>query len=212
MVVNTIDRKPLAWLAAALAALSLAVILASNAGAVLLTAALESRAVPLASRFATNAQAIVVLGGGPGREERAAQLQRETGLPLLASGVEAVAMKRKITREWAVPVQWMEENSRTAEENAEFSAKILKQNGVHRILLVTNALHMLRAQTLFSHQGFDVIAAPVAPITHAPLSKFRLSDFVPSSEGWQRSRPARHELMGLAWLWAGRIIRAVIYP
>lgn len=191
----------LAWLAVALAALSLTVILASNAGAVLLTAALESLAAPLVSPFSTGAQAIVVLGGGPGREERAAQLQRKTGLPLLASGIEAVDMKRKITREWAVPIQWMEENSRSTEENAEFSAKILKQNGVQRILLVTNAIHMLRAQTHFGHQGFEVIAAPVRPLTHAPLSMATLSDFLPSSEGWQRAQPARHELMGLAWFW-----------
>lgn len=184
------------FIVSALTVLSLIIIVGSKAGAMLLVAALESRAVPLSLPLDNRCQAIVVLGGGTERERYAAKLQRETGLPLMVSGVEAPAMVRKITKEFATPIQWVEKNSRTTEENAEFSARILKERGIRRILLVTNAGHMLRAQIIFRHNDLEVIAAPVIFSRHEPLSA---SDFLPSKEGLNRWRSARHELLGIAW-------------
>jgi uncharacterized SAM-binding protein YcdF (DUF218 family) len=196
-------KRSLFWPTSLAAALSmLAIILCSKAGAVLLVAALESRAVPLSASSATGAQAIVVLGGGTEREWHAAKLQRDTGLPLLVSGVEAPNMARQITQEFATPIAWIEKTSQTTEENGDFSTRILKQNGIRRILLVTDASHMLRAQTIFRHDGIEVIAAPV---TFAKPEKLSAADFLPSSEGIKHSRSARHELLGLAWFWAGTL-------
>ncbi|HSQ25815.1 MAG TPA: YdcF family protein [Anaerolineales bacterium] len=56
---------------------------------------------------------------------------------------------------------WLEPDSRNTYENAAFSAKILKQNGIQKILLVTSAWHMQRAVKLFEAQGLDVVPAPV---------------------------------------------------
>jgi uncharacterized SAM-binding protein YcdF (DUF218 family) len=200
------EQRSLFWLAAIAAATlaTLTVILCSKAGAVLLVAALESRAVPFPSPHqATNAKAIVVLGGGTERDWHAARLQRETGLPLLVSGVEATAMAKKITQQWATPIEWMEESSQTTEENGDFSSKILKQHGIRRILLVTDAHHMLRAQIIFRHDGMEVIPVPVTFTKHQKLS---MADFLPSSEGIKQSRSARHELLGLLWFWVSTLI------
>jgi uncharacterized SAM-binding protein YcdF (DUF218 family) len=62
-----------------------------------------------------------------------------------------------------VPEQamWLEPDSRNTYENAVHSAKILKEQGIQKILLVTSAWHMYRAVKLFEAQGLEVIPAPV---------------------------------------------------
>jgi uncharacterized SAM-binding protein YcdF (DUF218 family) len=47
--------------------------------------------------------------------------------------------------------------SRTTEENARFTAALLKPDGTRRIILVTDPPHMLRSLLTFHSYGFDVI-------------------------------------------------------
>ncbi|RMF49444.1 MAG: YdcF family protein [Anaerolineae bacterium] len=54
----------------------------------------------------------------------------------------------------------LERQSRNTAENARYSAEILAEWGVQRIILVTSALHMPRARALFEAQGLTVIPAP----------------------------------------------------
>ena len=77
-----------------------------------------------------------------------------------------------------------------------FSAKILTGARVHKILLVTHALHMPRAFRLFSDTGLEVIAAPTDFSSTVTL---RWTDFWPSAEGRITSQSALHEIVGLAW-------------
>lgn len=201
---------------AALAALS------TPAGALLFVAPLESRSTPLASARDAGAQAIVVLGGGRimnaaeygghdipsritlGRMRYAAKLQRDTGLPVLATGgspdgaaeSEAALMARSLRDDFAVPVQWIEDRSDNTAQNALFSARILQQAGVRRILLVTDGLHMPRSQVAFEKAGLDVVPAPTALLSRARLQP---TDFLPSGEGLRRSHYALHEWIGFAW-------------
>lgn len=131
------------------------------------------------------AQAIVVLGGG--REAMApefgadtvswatlvrlrygAYLYRKTGLPLLVTGgawwpgqsPESALMAEALVRDFVVNVRWQESRSRTTWENAQFSAEILKAEGVQTVLLVTQAWHMPRSRLAFEAAGLKVIAAP----------------------------------------------------
>lgn len=69
----------------------------------------------------------------------------------------------ELLEDLGVPQQalWLEPNSRNTYENAVFSAKILKEKGIEKILLVTSAWHMQRAVNLFEAQGLQVIPAPV---------------------------------------------------
>jgi uncharacterized SAM-binding protein YcdF (DUF218 family) len=136
--------------------------------------------------LAQRAEAIVVLGGGrevadPGwgsdqpslmameRARFAARLHKASGLPLLVSGglhfgappSEAALFAQVLGEDFGVPVRWQEGTSRTTWENATLSAPLLREAGVRRIVLVTQAWHMARARWCFERQGFEVIPAPI---------------------------------------------------
>lgn len=54
----------------------------------------------------------------------------------------------------------VEENSRTTHENAVFTAKLAAERGIERVLLVTEAWHMPRAEATFRQVGLEVVPAP----------------------------------------------------
>ncbi|WP_044872288.1 YdcF family protein [Pseudomonas sp. LFM046] len=138
------------------------------------------------SQLAGRVDAIVVLGGGRDRDDPAwgadqpallplerlryaARVARASGLPLLTSGglhfgeppSEAQIMADTLKRDFGVEVRWLEGESRTTWENAQFSARLLQSDGVRRVLLVTQAAHMPRARWCFERAGFEVVTAPV---------------------------------------------------
>jgi uncharacterized SAM-binding protein YcdF (DUF218 family) len=87
-----------------------------------------------------------------------------------------------------------EGKSRDTYQNAVYTAQILKERGIRRILLVTSAFHMRRAQALFVAQGLEVVPAPTdyQRLASPPL----MSPWMPSvSDLWQ-STYALHELLG----------------
>jgi uncharacterized SAM-binding protein YcdF (DUF218 family) len=99
---------------------------------------------------------------------------------------------------------WLESNSRNTEENAVESRKILDQEGVHSIILVTSALHMPRAVRLFEQQGLTVIPAPTdfmvtdddwAYYTQ-PSIDVQLMNLMPSADDLQLTSRAIKEQLG----------------
>jgi uncharacterized SAM-binding protein YcdF (DUF218 family) len=58
-------------------------------------------------------------------------------------------------------VIWQQPNSANTAEDALYSAQLLRENGITRMILVTSALHMPRSVELFLAQGIQVIPAPV---------------------------------------------------
>jgi uncharacterized SAM-binding protein YcdF (DUF218 family) len=56
---------------------------------------------------------------------------------------------------------WLDNQSQNTYENALFCARILKEKGITRVILVTSAMHMPRSVALFKKQGIEVIPAPV---------------------------------------------------
>lgn len=204
-----------------LAALLL-LVLATPAGSRLLTTPLESRALPVADPTSSHAQAIVVLGGGrrlfaPEDGERhqpsestlvrllhGARLYRQTGLPLLVSGgapdghgeSEAATMARTLREDFRVPVRWVEGRSDNTAQNAWQTSLQLEKEGIRRILLVTDALHMPRAARSFAAAGFDVVPAPTAFRSRRPLDA---ASFLPGAAGLKDSHAALHEWLGLLW-------------
>ena len=198
--------------------------LCTEIGANFLVLPLENRATPLPSTGNTQAQAIVVLAAGRldyapeyggadipdyialARLRYAARLQHETGLPILVSGgnvltygtgtSKAAAMANALREDFRTPVKWIEGSSDTTAENALFSAKILRQDGVRRILLVTDAMHMPRAQMVFERAGLEVVPAPTMFFGTRQIKPF---SFLPSAEGLRRSYYATYEWIGLIW-------------
>lgn len=147
------------------------------------------------------------------RVRYAAHLQRRTSLPLLVSGgngaitadsdaadrtySKADAMATALREDFGVPVEWIEPRSRDTNENAAFSAALLRKDGIKRILLVTDAMHMARARGVFQRAGLEVIDAPTMFFSdNLPQTPGAL---VPSAEGMRRSWYALYELLGLAW-------------
>lgn len=182
---------------------------------------LRSWETPPAQIAAHAAQAIVVLGGGRYRQapeygsdtvsaatlvrlRYAARLQRSSGHPVLVSGGrpdggatdEAHTMKQVLEQEFAVPVRWMEGGSGNTLQNARFSYRMLRSEGIRTIILVTHAWHMPRARLAFEQSGFRVIPAPTAHTTRTPLT---ILDFLPDARALRTSSLFCHEIIGMFW-------------
>ena len=163
---------------------------------------------------AAAAQAIVILGGGTARRsapefghapaagsellERlayGAYLARRTGLPILVTGdfAEAEAMHTALARDFGVPTRWIESHSYDTYQNAQFSAALLRESGVTRILLVTSATHEYRATREFEASGLEVIPAPTG--VWAPPEPSALH-YLPEVSALRRSTEALYELIG----------------
>ncbi|MCA1247323.1 YdcF family protein [Massilia sp. MS-15] len=139
----------------------------------------------------------------------AAHLQRRTGLPILVSGGSAGppapadrpytladAMASALREDFGVPVRWTEARSRDTAENAAYSAALLRADGVRRVLLVTDAMHMARSRAAFERAGLEVVDAPTMFFSGQARS---LHAWVPSAEGLRRSWYALYELIGILW-------------
>ncbi len=160
------------------------------------------------------AQAIVILAGGYAREvapeyggEPAADgelleritygafLAHRTSLPVLVTGtaIEAQAMRVTLARDFAVQVRWVENQSRDTFDNAQLSARILRAQGITRVVLVTDAAHEWRASAEFESAGLGVVPAPVNVWAPSP---YRLTSFLPNSSALLGSTQAVYELLG----------------
>lgn len=88
-----------------------------------------------------------------------------------------------------------EEESRAV---ADLLAKRPGTNAAPRVLLVTSAYHMHRAQMLFARAGLDVLPFPVD--FQVPEGKtFTLMDVLPRGESLNQSETALRELYGIAY-------------
>jgi uncharacterized SAM-binding protein YcdF (DUF218 family) len=134
-------------------------------------------------------------------------LAKATHLPILLAGgapdasssyelAESELSQKILKNEFQVEARWIENRSTTTEENAEFSAKLLKQERVTHIYLVTHFWHMPRAQAVFEKNGFKVTAAPIG---FYQRNKFHPLDFYPSSAGIERTRFIWAQSLGLIW-------------
>ncbi len=173
----------------------------------------------------TNAQAIIVLGGGRNRDSPeyhgdtinqigltrlryAAKLHRMTGLPIIPVGgdpekqgpAEAVMAKKILEEAFKIPIQHIEADSRTTWENAKYSALLLQQLDIKEVILVTHASHMPRALYSFQQAKVKVVAAP----THfhpAPRDLISLLTFLPNAKAAKDTYSALHEYLGTLWYW-----------
>ncbi|AMC33657.1 YdcF family protein [Janthinobacterium sp. B9-8] len=211
-----ISRKP--RLARSLIASSL--LLLTTLSMPLVANALLLMVEPPALKFIPNdAIAIVSLGGGKRftaydqiegetinnatlmRLRYTAQLAKKSKLPILVSGgkplggiSEATLMADILQKEFNTPVRWIESESVDTQENASLSAQLLPKNA--KIILVTQAVHMPRAQSAFTKQGFNVIPAATDYANQEPLS---ILSFMPKAQAMSNSSFALHELLGMLW-------------
>ena len=167
------------------------------------------------------AQAIVVLGGdvraGNGADiadalgalalERvvlAARAYRRLRLPVAVSGgrvdkrrsSEAALMKAALESDFAVPVAWSEEASRTTWENAVYTARLLQPAGIRTVIVVSQAWHLRRAVWAFERVG--LVARPW-PAPRSVWQARQVDDFLPSIGGLRDTTYALHEIIGAVY-------------
>lgn len=133
----------------------------------------------------------------------ASYLHRKTGYPVLLTGgpmyknqIHSEILAQSFSNEFKTDARWLETNSRSTDENAQFSADILLPLGRRQILLVTHSYHMNRAVKSFQKAGFAVIPAPTIISYEVGIGNWR--HWVPLASGLQRSANVIYEIVGLA--------------
>jgi uncharacterized SAM-binding protein YcdF (DUF218 family) len=181
---------------------------------------LEALYPPLPLTQVPTAQALVVLGGtmeppdavrpwpnlGPGADRvwHASRLYAAGKAPvvLLSGGSDMTAAlyaeslgMRQFMLDLGVPAAALltEERSRNTRENAEMSARLLRERGIQKVLLVTSALHMRRAVKLFEQQG--LVVHPVATDHEVGSPNGRMS-WLPDANALDGSARAFKEMVG----------------
>ena len=106
------------------------------------------------------ADAMVVLGGGSAeRPERAAELFKEhAAARIIVSGWGDCEINRQLLIEDGVPAKViaLETRSRTTRENAQFTVKLLREQKLRRVILVTSWYHSRRALACFRHYAPEI--------------------------------------------------------
>ena len=105
------------------------------------------------------ADAIVVLGGGDGRPQRAAELYRQGAAPLVVvTGYGDCEFNMQLLQKDGVPsgVITPEPAALTTLQNATFTIPLLRAMRVHRVIIVTSWFHSRRALACFKHVAPDL--------------------------------------------------------
>jgi uncharacterized SAM-binding protein YcdF (DUF218 family) len=190
----------------------------------------------LSSVSASAADAIVVLGGGveppfpPRRNVHllvgdrllyAAMLYRTRRAPLVIVGGVIIPWRESESAESESTSQALvlmgvprsailaEAPSNNTYEEAKAVKTVMRTHNLHRILLVTSAMHMPRAFRTFTHQGIDSIPSPTdfaltdddIAQSAATFEAFTLS-LMPDVRYLVSTTAASKEYVGLAYYWA----------
>lgn len=148
--------------------------------------------------------AIVILGGGLTlgsnkldivvndytrlRLEKTLEVEAETKLPIVLSGVEAPYMQAWLKNK-GVEANLLENRSMNTCENTRFSSLLLqKKGGAPTVILITDRYHMPRTRRLFALNGIQTI--PV----EAPMPT-QLTSWQPSKQNYDHSRRANYEML-----------------
>jgi uncharacterized SAM-binding protein YcdF (DUF218 family)/VanZ family protein len=146
------------------------------------------------------AEIMIVPGGAGGERARwAAQLYTNGVAPkILLSGAGDYRGHRAILMAAGVPRDaiLLEDRSSTTKENAEFSARVLREQGIRKAIVVTSWYHSRRAQSAFEH------FAPEIQFYSCP------SHYAYSRADWKKTGIGRYvweEYPKLAgyWVWHG---------
>jgi uncharacterized SAM-binding protein YcdF (DUF218 family) len=101
---------------------------------------------------------------------RGIELYKQGLAPLLVvlGNSSELELRSRLANNMGVPaaaIRAIETNTTTREEASRTTA-LLRENNGHRILLVTESLHMRRAKVLFEHEGFKVSPGVSPNYTH----------------------------------------------
>ena len=155
-------------------------------------------------KASSDPHAIVTLGGGltlgPNkvdivvndytrlRLEKSLDVEKESTLPIVLSGVEAPYMQAWLKNS-GVEANLLENRSMNTCENTRFSSLLLqKKGGAPTVILITDRYHMPRTRRLFALNGIQTI--PV----EAPMPT-TMTNWQPSLQNYDHSRRANYEML-----------------
>ena len=107
----------------------------------------------------TKADELVVLGGGDGRAERAAELYHQGVAPgVICTGFGDCASNVLILEKSGVPssVIIAEPTALSTWQNAQITVPLLRKMGARKVILVTSWYHSRRALAVFQHVAPDI--------------------------------------------------------
>lgn len=173
---------------------------------------------PITQAQLKDIQAIVILGGGKNNDapeyggidtvnkwtlERlryGAYLQQQTGKPILVTGgapyggqPEAEAMAETLKEDFQTKTIWIENRSNDTAENAVYTVKMLKEHGITKIALISQAWHLPRAVQPFEQQGITVYPAPTG-FTREDTEP--ITQWLPNASALDKSSMTLKELLG----------------
>jgi uncharacterized SAM-binding protein YcdF (DUF218 family) len=125
------------------------------------------------------------------------------------SGSSPATEMEEFLLELGVPreVMWLDPDSANTYENAVNSKQILEEHNIHKLILITSAMHMPRAMMMFQEGGWEIIPAPTdTAVTDAAWQTLWHGDFLqvlinffPSASNLSMTTNALKEYYGLAF-------------
>jgi len=93
-----------------------------------------------------------------------------TGAVSLRSTISEAEACRRLLLEWGVPHDaiFLEEQSRSTEENAVYAQRLMDANGWRSAIVVSDRYHLLRANWMFSKTGIEAHTSPVTFVRIRP--------------------------------------------
>ena len=161
-------------------------------------------------RLPNGPEQAVQLGSGADRYWRASQLYLADKASLIIvtggnvyerEGIQSEAFYvAQLLERWGVPRSAIiiETSSRTTGQNANNVRELLSANKVETALLVTSAIHMPRAYSLFESLPLKITPA-VADVLIQPDASPPVFSFLPSASALKASTQALHEYYGMAF-------------
>jgi uncharacterized SAM-binding protein YcdF (DUF218 family) len=136
---------------------------------------------------------------------KAAQIHRETGLPIVFAGGRVfpgrggeaeAALAARFLRRLGIESEsiLLESQSRNTWENA---SNVISEFAFESVVLVTSAYHMRRAADSFTRQGVDVVPVPADFRSNA--LPYNLQSFLPNHHELYTSTKALREYVGLLY-------------
>lgn len=173
----------------------------------------------------TKADLIVILGGGvtsknnfnntPTITRRVNErirygvfIHKKYNIPILVSGgdvfnigyKEADIMKNIIEKEYNTKVKFIENGSKTTDENAKFVSNIIKENNIKSIFLISNSWHLKRATFLFKKYNSNIKIHACSGYYYSNKSFYvNYKDFLPSMKSFYFHEVNLREWIALFW-------------
>lgn len=140
------------------------------------------------------------------RARYGAWLYKKTNYPIIISGgvmsekyktSESHLIGNLLQQDYNVPVEALEQTSRTTYENALYTSELLQSKGYNHILLVSHALHLPRAKQAFEAFDIQVTSAPTVFYAGHKIAFFK--QILPNTKALRASSYLFHELIGRIW-------------